>query len=222
MARDYPLLIGACGWSHTNWAADFYPEDLPMDWRLSYYANEFPVVLVTVEEWRLPEADATHWCEESEVFFRFVLGISADTAEEVRSQLHMAVAFGDRCIGSLLRTSLSSDVAALTKLLDSVVDLLPLCVDFGDDNPADSVLQLLRSRQISCCWHGEGEAEGLVLGPLAVSRIITNDVNPRQIRHWVETCLTAGDQHRQTILLFDGDPPDIEVIRQAQIILDLL
>ncbi|NNF96155.1 MAG: DUF72 domain-containing protein [Halobacteria archaeon] len=222
MARDYPLFIGACGWSHSNWAVDFYPEDLPLDWRLSYYANEFPVVLVTAEEWRIPEADATQWCEESEASFRFVLEVSANTAEEAQSQLHRTTAFGDRCVGSLLRTSLNSDVETLKNLLDNVVDFSPFCVDFGNENPADSVMQLLRSRQVSWCWHGEGEPEGLMLGPFAVTRIITNDANPKQIRHWVETCLTAGDEQRQTILLFDGDPPNIEVIRQAQIILDLL
>jgi len=222
MARDYPLLIGACGWSHPSWVADFYPEDLPMDWRLSYYANEFPVALVTADEWCLPEADATHWCEESEAFFRFILEISADTAEQAQPQLHRVAAFGDRCVGILLRTSENVGVAALESLIDSIVAISPLCVDFGNENPADSVLQLLRSRQISCCWHGEGEPEGLVLGPFAVTRIIANDVNPRQIRHWVETCLTAGDEKRKTILLFDGYPPDIEVIRQARIILDLL
>jgi 5,10-methylenetetrahydrofolate reductase len=59
-------------------------------------------------------------------------------------------------------------------------------------------------------------------GSLAVTRISDTDVDPRQIRYWVETCLDAGDEECQTILLFDGDPPNIEVIKQAQIILDLL
>ncbi len=187
MARDYPLLIGASGWFHSGWAADYYPEDLPSDWRLSYYANEFPVVLVTAEEWRLPEADATQWCEASEASFRFVVEISANTAEEAQSQLHRAAAFGDRCVGILLRTRVNSDVATLISLLESVEAFSPLCVDFGNENPAGNVLQTLRSRQISCCWHGEGEPEWLMLGSFGVARIITNDVNPRQIRYWVET-----------------------------------
>ncbi|MDH3948949.1 MAG: DUF72 domain-containing protein [Gammaproteobacteria bacterium] len=222
MARDYPLLIGACGWSHSSWVADFYPEDLPSDWRLSYYANEFPVVLVTAEEWRLPEADATKWCEESEASFCFVLEISANTVEEAQSQLPRAAAFADRCVGSLLRASVNIDVKTLEDLLDRVIAFSPVCVDFGNEVPAASVIQVLQSRQISWCWHGEGESEGLMLGPFAVTRISSNDVNPRQIRHWVETCLTAGDERRQMILLFDGEPPDIEAIRQAQIICDLL
>ena len=68
----------------------------------------------------------------------------------------------------------------------------------------------------------QDEPAGLMLGSFAVTRVITNTLNPREIRRWVETCLNAGDEQRQTVLLFDGDPPNIEAIRQAQIILDLL
>ena len=222
MARDYPLLIGACGWSHSNWLADFYPEDLPSDWRLSYYANEFPVVLVTAGEWCLPEADATTWCEDSEASFRFVLEITATTVEEAQFQLHRAAAFADRCVGSLLCASVNIDVKILEDLLDRMIAFSPVCVDFANEVPAASVIQVLQSRQISWCWHGEGEPAGLKLGSFAVTRITNTDINPRKIRHWVETCLIAGDNQRQMILLFDGEPPDIEAIRQAQIICDLL
>ena len=222
MARDYPLLIGACGWSHSDWEADFYPQDLPSDWRLSYYANEFPVVLVTADEWCLPEVDARRWCDESEASFRFVVEVNADSVREVQSQLQRVEAFGDRCVGSLLRTGVNSDVETLESLFDCIMSFSPLCVDFADKEPADTVVQLLRDRQVSWCWHGEDKPEGLMLGPFAVTRIIANDVNPRQIRYWVETCRTSGDETGTTILLFDGDPPNIEVIRQAQLILDLL
>ena len=222
MTRDYPLLIGACGWSHSNWEVDFYPEDLPPDWRLSYYANEFPVVLVTEEEWRLPGADASTWCEESEASFRFVLEITANTVEDVQSQLHRAAALVERCIGILLRTSVNIDSRMLVELLDQVMAFSPVCIDFGNEDPNESVIQVLQQRQISWCWHGEGEPEGLKLGSFAVTRISSTDINPRKIRHWVETCLSATNESRQMILIFDGEPPDIEAIRQAQIICDLL
>lgn len=38
--------VGACNWQHSSWLGSFYPEDLPEEWRLSYYANEFHTVLV--------------------------------------------------------------------------------------------------------------------------------------------------------------------------------
>lgn len=222
MARDYPLLIGACGWSHSGWLADFYPQDLPVDWRLSYYANEFPVVLVTAQEWRLPGATALQWCEDTETSFRFVVEITADTAEEIQPQLERVTGFGERCVGILLSTSLNAEATTLNALLGVINNVGSLCLDFGADRPDEAVKQLLRQRQLGWCWHGDGPADGLTQGVLAVIRICSKEANPRQIRQWVETALDSSTQQRQSILLFEGEPPDIAVMRQAQIILDLL
>jgi hypothetical protein len=40
------LLIGTAGWQRPAWADAFYPEDLPPDWRLAYYANVCDALLV--------------------------------------------------------------------------------------------------------------------------------------------------------------------------------
>jgi hypothetical protein len=220
--RNYPLLIGACGWSHSGWLADFYPQDLPVDWHLSYYANEFPVVLVTAQEWNLPEAAVSQWCEDTEASFRFVVEITANTVEELQLQLERIVGFGERCVGLLLVTSLYTEEIALNELLEVMTNFGSLCLDFGAYRPDESVKQSLRQRQIGWCWHGDGSAEGLSEGLLAVTRIHSKDANPRQIRRWVETALASSMPQRQSILLFEGEPPNIAVMRQAQIILDLL
>lgn len=44
--------VGAYGWLHPHWINSFYPEDLPADWRLGYYSNEFNTVLVPSFYWR--------------------------------------------------------------------------------------------------------------------------------------------------------------------------
>ena len=220
--RDYPLLIGACGWSHTGWLAEFYPQDLPVDWCLSYYANEFPVVLVTAEEWNLSEAAVSQWCEDTDVSFRFVVEITANTVEELQPQLERIVGFGDRCVGLLLATSLYADATALKELLEVINSSGSLCLDFGADKPDAAVKHLLHQQQIGWCWHGDGSVEGLSLGSLTVTRIYCQEANPRQIRQWVETSLASSTQQGQSILLFEGEPPNIAVMRQAQIILDLL
>ncbi len=38
--------MGARGWRHAQWNDGFYPGDLPAAWRLDYYLNEFPLLLV--------------------------------------------------------------------------------------------------------------------------------------------------------------------------------
>jgi len=44
--------LGSYGWLHQDWINSFYPEDLPADWRLGYYSNEFNTVLVPAFYWR--------------------------------------------------------------------------------------------------------------------------------------------------------------------------
>ncbi len=44
--------VGAYGWLHPHWINRFYPEDLPADWRLGYYSNEFDTVLVPSFYWQ--------------------------------------------------------------------------------------------------------------------------------------------------------------------------
>lgn len=39
--------VGARGWA----CQDYYPDDLPEDWQLDYYANEFSVLLVPRARW---------------------------------------------------------------------------------------------------------------------------------------------------------------------------
>jgi len=46
------IRVGVFGWEHEHWIGTFYPDDLPEDWRLSYYANEFSVVLGAEDKWR--------------------------------------------------------------------------------------------------------------------------------------------------------------------------
>jgi hypothetical protein len=72
MGVQRTLLLGARGWEHTSWDVDFYPEDLPEEWRLGYYANEFQAVMVPVLRWTEsgPE-ELGQWREEVPQGFRF-------------------------------------------------------------------------------------------------------------------------------------------------------
>ena len=55
--RARTLEVGGYGWRRRDWDEDFYPEDLPPDWRLAFYANEFQTVCVPAAYWREAPAD---------------------------------------------------------------------------------------------------------------------------------------------------------------------
>jgi len=75
MIHDNTIRVGACDWQHPQWQHNFYPDDLPQDWRLSYYANELSTVLVPQARWQAhwqaEDADFEQWAEDVPEGFRF-------------------------------------------------------------------------------------------------------------------------------------------------------
>lgn len=55
------LRVGCYGWQWPQWAGKFYPEDLPEDWQLDFYANYFRTVLVPQNQWLQWDSEV---CEE--------------------------------------------------------------------------------------------------------------------------------------------------------------
>ncbi len=73
------ILVGARGWDHPSWLGEFYPEDLPEDWRLAYYANAFRSVLVPAQVLvRVHESAFAGWVEDVPAGFRFYLEVSTE------------------------------------------------------------------------------------------------------------------------------------------------
>ncbi len=72
------LHIGAYGWQAQGLLSEFYPEDLPPEWRLSYLANEFDCVLVPAAYWHEADwPDTAQWRDDVQAHFRFFLEIDA-------------------------------------------------------------------------------------------------------------------------------------------------
>lgn len=66
------------GWELPGWEGTFYPEDLPADWRLTYFANEFPAVLIPCDLWAAANDAANDiglraWSADVHEGFRFYL-----------------------------------------------------------------------------------------------------------------------------------------------------
>jgi len=76
-ARRPRLLFGARGWECAAWNGVYYPDDLPAGWRLAYYANEFPAVLVPQARWlRAGAQRVRRWRDEVGALFRFYLELA--------------------------------------------------------------------------------------------------------------------------------------------------
>jgi len=65
------LKLGCYGWNHAHWAGRYYPDDLPEDWRLSYYANDYSCVLVPANY--CLQDDIEDWLDEVHETFKFFM-----------------------------------------------------------------------------------------------------------------------------------------------------
>lgn len=74
--RNYTIYTGAIGWEHASWNNAFYPDDLPEDWRLSFYNTQFRCVYLPYQVWsQASDEGVAIWLNETREDFHFVLGI---------------------------------------------------------------------------------------------------------------------------------------------------
>ncbi len=89
------MWTSALGYAHPAWLGSFYPEDLPPEWMLTYYANEFAALLLPASEWRAPAIDS--WLADTQPGFRFFLEWSP--GDDLAAVVAVAQALGERCGG---------------------------------------------------------------------------------------------------------------------------
>ena len=66
--------VGAHGWDHADWVGDFYPDDMPAEWRLSYYSHTFNCCYLDYADWsQQSEATLAQWVDDTLPRFRLVL-----------------------------------------------------------------------------------------------------------------------------------------------------
>jgi len=71
---DKNIQVGAYGWRYSHWETSFYPDDMPSEWYLSYYSNEFNTVMVPADYWQEDKGFACEeWLDEIHDEFRFYI-----------------------------------------------------------------------------------------------------------------------------------------------------
>lgn len=68
------ILLGTCDWEQSGLIHSYYPADLPDDWRLAYYINEYKTVCVPSTRWRRwSDEDVALICRDAPEHFHMVL-----------------------------------------------------------------------------------------------------------------------------------------------------
>ena len=219
-------MIGACGWQHPRWLEEFYPEDLPAEWQLGYYGNEYRVVLIPAEYWQDVDLSVETWLEETDNSPLFLSEWPQDrvAGERARAGMHELGARGLGFVISLTQMPAEAEIGIYKELAGGhalVFDIGELSAQ-AQESALGLLTQALGENRFGICWHGEPQGQAhLALGPLALTRISAVK-DHKELRRIIQTILEQSNHHRKMVLIVDGDPPDIQLLQNAGIMLDLL
>jgi hypothetical protein len=88
------VTVVADGWWALSDSASYYPDDLPTDWQLGYFANEHPGAYINAAHWRAGPENLLHeWRDAVPENFRFFLECPPgdapnDLLQQARAALH--------------------------------------------------------------------------------------------------------------------------------------
>lgn len=93
---DVRVDVGAWDWRSPVWCREYYPEELPEEWRAAYYANEYRCAGLPAHAWSVELLAA--WCEDLPENFSLWLEVGpAQLAEP--GAVPALVALGSRLAG---------------------------------------------------------------------------------------------------------------------------
>jgi hypothetical protein len=192
------------GWDHPGWKGVFYPDDLPPEWRLSYFANEFSAVLVPQYAWEGEDkVPLGGWVDDVSDGFRFFLELAEPIEFSVARKRFDIL--GENLGGFVLPRYVTGDGWRETwlamcrqhklKVFEAITSVFPAASrDFSHDE--ESKLALLITDKL--------------------------DGNLRDQRIFFERLRDSVPQDAQILLCFSGDPPRIEAIQKLQQLAQLM
>ena len=226
----YELLIGAKGWNHENWQGQFYPDDIPDDWRLTYYANEFQTVLVPESDWVNSDNDSIEqWLDDTDDSFVFYFEISLDYLQQANSAstIKSLLAVFDPCperLGALI----------VNLPVEHNTDNLPPALQDYSSNHAIVLNNISRTEtstlpdqnhNTDISWHhstnsnkSERHNSHFNVGFIDTSTALSN----KELRCQLEQYQSKINPQCPTALFLYGDPPDISNLRDIKMIKELI
>jgi len=222
------IIVAARGWSHSCWMDSFYPDDLPEDWQLAYYSNEFRAAVVPAMEFAdIDPLEVERWVEDASEYFVFCLEVT-DLLTDWEKFAQAVKPLGTHLQGILLRPlEVDADLAMLASCLDAATAIAPVCVLLPDGVvPSDRGKNLLAQHGVELCWNTRTDEPDWRRGGFMVARVAGNNhYTPREWRETIEACLRCNNESsekRTVLLMVEHDEPDPDVLRAGMMIGDML
>ena len=165
------VLAGTSGFSYKEWKGKFYPEKLPANEMLGFYAGALPAVEINNTFYRMPRQEMVeNWRQQVPDDFRFAIKASQrishkkrlkDTDEEMRFLLESLKGLGS-CLGIVLFQMppyFRKDCERLSTFLGTLPESLPCAFEFRHQSWFEpDVFDALRQHNKTLCVADETNA----------------------------------------------------------------
>jgi len=199
---------GTSGYSYKEWKGVFYPEDLPNDQMLAYYAKHLTAVEINNTFYRMPRtAVLENWAACVPEDFRFVIKAPRrithqqrlQSAEDsVRYLIASLSALGNK-LGAVLfqlPPSLRCDRDRLADFLDTLPHTLPTAFEFRHPSWHDeAIYTLLAERGVALCAAEDDDNPGperIVTAPWLYLRLRKADYTDQALKDWARRGQATG------------------------------
>lgn len=207
---DSRLEIGAAGWQYPSWSENFYDEELPPEWRLAFYSNEFRFCMVLWSEWGSASLEILEqWADDIDQPFRFFLQLPLDQLEHTNKLPETL----QQHIEGLVISS-DNELTRIPDTLQTLAQHYTLHLDMpvaAEVDCPDNILPCWRNKQPDT--HDS---------QIAIIRDPELAGNLRHLREVIENFLPRQPLNATQYLVFDYSTLSIETLRNAMTIASML
>lgn len=220
--------VAARGWDHDAWGGDFFPLDLPREWRLTFYANHFRSVLVPGRVLlRAEPSNLAEWHTDTHEEFRFFLEISVRLVERFRSGglaalLRWLEPLVDRTAGLLLLGFARRREPAFAHWIEALGERFVVHTLTGREGvtlPVGFVVPALGN--LHQCWYPGLKATGQGY-PGCLGLVRGSPADLPGLRRQIEAFMAYAKQAERATLCFASCPPSLHAMQQSRILVELL
>jgi uncharacterized protein YecE (DUF72 family) len=195
------VLAGTSGYAYKEWKGSFYPEDLPNDGMLGFYATQFGTVEINNTFYRMPsEQVLSQWADQVPDTFAFVLKASRRITHQKRLKaaddaltylVQNARVLGER-LGAILfqlPPNLKKDTDRLRDFVQLLPDGLGAAFEFRHVSWFDEdVYHILGDHRVALCIAdtGDGTTPREITAPYGYLRLRREQYDEAELNSWAE------------------------------------
>ena len=195
------LRVGVFDWCRFPGQGDFYPPDLPKDWRLDYYSNEFDSACLAVE------------C------FRESADLLMESVEDLRTDFELAFSLRSASDVSLL-ADLAPEMDCPVRYLLADLSDSDILLQIEASEPLSYSSNFNTAGQVvdfSGLWRPESGASGA-----STIALLPGAATVRQYRDWIEQWLAGDPPGQQLTLWLDGRTTDYQALQGCRSVVELM